>query len=295
VTTDQKKFQPGSPLGHWLSDLKPVAILGFLTYVALRIAYGRFYAQFGLSADDLRPGYVELLTQSTIGVIVMVIVSGLLVMVFTGLAVGYGAFLKGIGDEPLERRLWSRVAGNAWQTLAVIVAIVAMALLLLAKVIGDRRLSFGCSFVLSCYLLVVVALGMIQVRNGLVRNERWWRRLAAAMLLVIGISAAALLIDEANFEAGRVRSGWPSDNTLFGVPLTSWGAQTATLSWTTGQIDPALKPLAESCLMFLGQSDGTLFLYSLDRTRAGAFRVPAALAAVRVIPGRRCQPATPAP
>jgi hypothetical protein len=50
-----------------------VAVVGFVLYATLRVAYVRFYAPFGLSPDDLGLGYIELIAQSAIGALLLLL------------------------------------------------------------------------------------------------------------------------------------------------------------------------------------------------------------------------------
>ena len=85
-----------------LVDVKTLlAVFGLALYAILRIAYGRFYAAFGLSPDDLGLGYVELLAQSAIGAVVLLAVFGLLIWCCV-------AFYVTIGQALLDRHLGRR-------------------------------------------------------------------------------------------------------------------------------------------------------------------------------------------
>jgi hypothetical protein len=108
--------------------------------------------------------------------------------------------------------------------------------------------------------------------------------------------AAADLLSEADRDAQEVKRGMPAHLLLdAGVRRTSWGAEAATLDWTTTPVDPTLRALGHACLMYLAQSGDTLFVYTPNQSRPATYRIPATEAAVRVSPGARCLPGATQP
>lgn len=99
--------------------------------------------------------------------------------------------------------------------------------------------------------------------------------MSLAGLAVAGVATLAL-ITAANRNAQAVRDGRTAHMTLFGVRLTSWGADAATLAWTSDQIAPGLRSLADSCVMYLGRSDDSIYVYTPHTSprRHSAFRRP---------------------
>jgi hypothetical protein len=79
-----------------------------------------------------------------------------------------------------------------------------------------------------------------------------------------------------------VQHGHASSFTVLGFRITTWGAEDATISWTSNQIEPDQRLLAGRCLMYLGQSNGTTFLYLVNTHEV--FRVPTAAVVVRTQP-----------
>ncbi len=92
-----------------------------------------------------------------------------------------------------------------------------------------------------------------------------------------------------------MRDGRSAHLSFYGVRRTSWGAEAATLSWTADDVAAKLRPLADSCVMHLGQADGTLFVYSPHAAGRPTHRIPAGIAAVRIVPGASCRRGTRAP
>jgi hypothetical protein len=151
--------------------------------------------------------------------------------------------------------------------------------------------------------IAVSAQGAARFRRGLLGEPpaptpvaiNWWRRGLALGLVTVGVLTSAVFINAAHEDSVAVRDGAALHPTLFGVGLTSWGADAATLSWTSDSVDDDLRPLARVCLMYLGQSDGTLFVYSPHALGRATFRVPASAAAVRIFPRARCRPGERSP
>lgn len=85
---DSRSFLENFP--RWATDARTVlAVLGIVLYAVLRIAYSVFYSNFGLTPDDLGLGYLDLLIQSAVGTVMllmaMFIVAALVVTVYVGI------------------------------------------------------------------------------------------------------------------------------------------------------------------------------------------------------------------
>lgn len=252
-------------LTKWLSDVRAVLLLaGLVLYVVLRVAYARFYAPFGLSPDDLGLGYVDLLAQAAVATVVVVV-----------LVVGSAASTIAL----YEHRRWYDVA------LVVLIFV----LMGFSVVLSEFRVLPVAVAVVS---IALVARGMTRVGGMEDRARRAWLTPVVSFFV---LAAAWLLVDAANRDAAAVRAGSPMPSYIMGVPVGLWKAEAATLSWTTNRIDPGVRGLAKSCVVYLGQSGNTLFLYAPYAGRRATFRVPAGAAVVRVVPGGSCVPGTGKP
>ena len=293
--------QPERTIGQWLADARAgLALLGIGLYAVLRLAYARFYEPFGLSPDELGFGYLELLAQSAIGAVVLLLVFALLAWIYVAFFVAVSQDLVDDMRPALDfarRRLGpGRTAVAARSALAL----GALGLLtLLFWLLGTDVLLAAAIAGVIVYWGFWVARGSRRILRGLGRRPREqepaagrrWRRALAAAAIVPVLLAGTTLVAQANMDAQSVRDGRATHPEFLGVRLTSWGSEPATLVWTARDIDPALAPLSASCVMYLGQSGGTIFV-----TQGGAtFRVPASLAAVRIVPGGRCRPGARAP
>ena len=102
------------------------------------------------------------------------------------------------------------------------------------------------------------------------------RNIAIAMVAAF-LLVAAVLVAEAAANADAVRQGRSAYPTVGGMRFASWGAERATLRWVggaAGNDDPALT----GCLMYLGTSDGTAYIYRADTKET--LRLPASDVAV---------------
>jgi hypothetical protein len=143
---------------------------------------------------------------------------------------------------------------------------------------------------LALYVVFTRSRGNTRPPADAAGRPRSWLTLAPVLLLIVVGAGGFLVVHPASQDAQAVVAGnavRPSK--LLGVRLTSWGAEAATLSWTTNKISPTLRPLAHSCLMYLGESDNTLFVYSPHALGRRTFLIPAALAVVRIAPSRSCR------
>ncbi|MGZ4179092.1 MAG: hypothetical protein ACXVUL_00165 [Solirubrobacteraceae bacterium] len=262
-----------------------LAVLGLLFYAVLRTAYSVFYNKFGLSPDDLGLGYVELLVQSAVGTSVLLLVG--LVTAFFVLAeyVGLGEYLREL-PKTFKGRAEEAPATAATTLFVSLVAVASAA----AGAIGLHDLS---SALLTVTVWVLVAWmmirGVVTIKGGVsgkgvrdhARVRRWRLVLAVALFATVGLAIAAL-IARAQSDAKRVFAGHPASLTVLGVRVTSWGAEEATVSWTSTQVAADLRPLAGRCLLYFGQSGGTNFLY--DAATHELVRIPTAVSAVRIRP-----------
>jgi hypothetical protein len=347
-------------------------VLGIVLYAVLRIAYSLFYNNFGLTPDDLGLSYLDLLIQSAVGTVillmVMFVVAALVVAVYVGIfgqiRMQWNNFFRQqhagssrserppsakqesesvpprspdrpgrqqhAGSSGPERPPSAKQEGESvpprsrdrpgrWVPAAIVIigslAVGVAAVALVEKLVGQQV--FVLSFVIISAVWAlrlgfkIIYRGLTSVRShsemlwvptphsraslgsssqphdfrllkiGEKNRARWVRGLAAIALATLGF-AILLLFARADSDATRVQDGHPSSFTVLGFRVTTWGAEDATVSWTSNQIAADLRPLAGRCLMYLGQSNGTAFLYLVSTHEV--FRVPTAVAVVRTRP-----------
>jgi hypothetical protein len=285
-----------------VADVRTVlAALGIVLYAVLRIAYSVFYNHFGLTPDDLGLGYLDLLVQSAVGTVILVMaafaVAALVVPVYVGLSEGAWVQWRNLrgrrpagpsvpehspsgngegesapGSDGRPSRMVS--AGRNLGSLALLA-------LVIAGIVTGRPL-----LVLAVFLVFVaraLPAGIKRIKSGWTgEHHAWWRGgLAAIASLIAGLAIFSLLA-RAELDAARVQHGHASRFTVLGFQITTWGAEDATVSWTGTQVVAELRPLAGRCLMYLGQSNGTAFVYLASTDEV--FRIPAAAVVVRTRP-----------
>ena len=246
------------------------AVVGVVLYVVLRLAYSAFYGALGLSPDELGIGYLELLAQSAIGACVVLTLWGLLLGTLAAAGVG----MINLRLDRLDVR-------------STAVAALTSALLALALLTGRGIIRDAATVIAGVLLLALAVSGVGRIRVTLREDPRWRWALTAVIVAVLVVGGKNL-VNEAAGDARYVRHGLSRHPTLLGIPVISWGAEAATLSWISTAVTSELRPLAQRCVMFLGQSDGTLFIYSPSAPGPATFRVPASMAAVRIVAHARC-------
>ena len=93
-----------------------------------------------------------------------------------------------------------------------------------------------------------------QLRGGII----------AVAFVVLLIATASLLL-KAVHDRSRVLSGHASAFIVLDFPMTPWGAEDATISWTSSSVGAdLLTPLGHRCLLHFGQAAGTAFFYGAD-------------------------------
>lgn len=291
---------------RWATDARTVlAALGVVLYAVLRIAYSLFYDSFGLTPDDLGLGYLDLLIQSAVGTVILLIVvfviAALVAAVFVGLIGRIRTASHDLrrGQQPTgpsesERPPAKQESengtpppdGQRGRRLGAVIGSVAVAvaaIVLVAVLVGQQVFSLSVFVIAMVWALLV---GIRLIHRGLTgetggNRARWLWGLAAIALATLGFAILLLLL-RAESDAARVQLGHASSFTVLGFRVTTWGAEDATVSWTSNQIAADLRPLAGRCLMYLGQSNGTAFLYLVSTHEV--FRVPTAVVVVRTQP-----------
>lgn len=285
------------PLVKVTEGTTAVAVVGFVLYAILRVAYVRFYAPFGLSPDDLGLGYIELIAQSAIGALMLLLTFGTFIVVPVAVWIDVVAS----SNAPWVARMRARLTGHARVAAAVGAAlfVVITVLELVGLFTAQRRLAYPGLALTAAFVGALFArglrLGWRGVRGGGEQPVNRWRvGVGAIALVATALTAFTLAGVAARDDARAVAAGYATHPTLWGVRPTSWGAQAATLTWTRSPAGGPLAALSTACVMYLGQSNGTLFLFVPFAPGPATFRVPAGLAIIR-ISGRRCARGAHAP
>lgn len=219
--TDENGSSLESLVGGATSASGVLAVLGIVLYAVLRIAYSFFYSPFGLRPDDLGLGYLDLLVQSAVGIVLlcmaMLVVAAVFYAAFSLTKAASKSLTRHIDGRSLDERVPKKKKQDAGT----------------GSPLGDRRI---------------------------------W----AALILVVIV--AALLMARAYSDRSKVWDGHSASFTVFGFSITSWGAEDATISWTSDVTAAELSPLAGRCLLYFGQSGGTAYFYKRDTRQV--LRIP---------------------
>jgi hypothetical protein len=234
-------------LGDRASAMSAVlALMAIVLYAILRIAYSIFYSHFGLTPDDLGLNYLDLVVQSAVGVVLL----SMAILVFTAIP-----FLV---VAAYRTRLDSK-----WKEA---ILVIASCLSVLALVLAFTALSTPAALVIYCiYILLLLPLGVLGFIDGLRGpSRRLWRGAMIAAAVVALALATGYILVRAKDDRSSVYDGDPAGFRLFGFSITTWGAEEATVKWTSDTVAADLKPVANRCLLYFGQSAGTSYFYVAD-------------------------------
>jgi len=267
-----------------------VAVLALTLYSVLRVSYEAFYGPLGLSPEDLGLGYLELLAQAAIGIVA---IAAVITMILGGAALTERAMVDMVERSSL--RPWQVGFVYALGLLALAIGIVvtpADSPVFLVSLGGLGLLS------VSLFIAGVPSL-LREAAGGKGIDERKASRSRSAVLglLILGLGlASASFIVTARHDSMTVRAGFATQPRILGLRLASWGAEPATISWITADIDKSLRSLTGECLLYLGQADGTVFLLrptrfyrrktntTFRRRPATTFRIPTSTVSVGLHP-----------
>jgi hypothetical protein len=229
-------------------------VFAIILYAVLRIAYTVFYEPFGLSPDDLGFGYLDLLVQSALGIVLLLVWLLILVGFLLLLVMTVGLLFR--TPEWLDRRL-----RGTWPFISYLVFFLVLTALLIlsAYKVVPSVVPYA---LIYCVGALTLPVGVRIVRDGLrgAHASQWRGGMVgvAAFVLIVGIG---VVIAEAAIDRSQVRHGHPAELTYLGFPITGWRADDATVTWTNSNVAGDLASLAGRCLLYFGQSAGTAYFY----------------------------------
>jgi hypothetical protein len=232
-----------------------LAVAAAFFYTALRVAYGVFYSRLDAKPEDVGLGYQQVLAQS-VGALALLVLAA---FVATGIAAGFAAVLRKQGKDLASIRLRDLFRSQEGTTvreraagLVVLVVVVGVAVAVDWKV----------------FVTVFVVLGGALVSLVLYTNYRdlddprraRWVRIAyvSGFIIVAFLIVLVILCARATDDADAVRSGEAGTFEVFGIPVTSWGAEPGTLKPVAS---PAPAALPTGCVLYLGQADGIALVF----------------------------------
>ena len=268
----------GSRLVGWVGAVATTTTaVGFLTYIFLRFDYALFYGEFGLKPEDIGLGQAELIAQSLIGVLLMLVVLLTELAFITACVWIIQSLGRAVGRDILE--IYRR------HGLGGAIAVVGFFI-----VVFVARVVLGLPFLVSAAVAIgAAALALVAVQaadrrhsneevtppedaaQGRPRGPWVLRRMVLIVLLVVTLALGELILAlSAIDDARRVQDGRVVRPTIFGIPFASWSALPARISWTSG--NPPEGEIERHCLLYLGQASGAAVFY--DHDRGETLRIP---------------------
>lgn len=291
---DQRPGVGRAFLNKVLSDPKTlVTVTGLLLYAVVRTSYVIFYESFGLTPDDLGWGYLDLLGQAAVTLVGLTAIGGVLLslyIVFFHVGAPFvrdqvremvrrfkeiaHARRKGKGERRQEENRGPHHAehadaqpadeqrrGQFSSALGSAAALVAVGIYFWAlSTVGPQHTV--ALVVTSCFIAAFWVSLCVAWFKGL--DEAGRKRLDREIVIAMVISfvlAAVVLVAQAATDAQAVREGRSARPTGLGTRLASWGAERATVRWTSEAPARKFPGIEAQCLMYLGKSDGTAYFY----------------------------------
>jgi hypothetical protein len=250
-----------------LAGLAASAAAGVL-YVLLAFSATRIYASLGVSTEDVGLGYGALLRRTAIGMFWLAAVFSwlLIALVFT------------------QRRAIRALGTSKHPVLAMVALYGFMSIL---AWLYWWKPELWVSFIGAMLALVLLLYGAVsyfgkmnEVVDRLVTMAPAWFALALAAWIV-ALAGIAVFGVEAERDAQRLRSGRVPSKLFNGLPAP-WDAQVVRVSW----VDPPAPgaPSLPSCLLYLGQANGTSIFYDATDGHERAMRLPTSTVFVEVLP-----------
>ena len=248
-----------------LIDLLPLfGILAAISYAVLRLAYLQFYYNFMVAPEEVGLGQAELLTQSLVAPLFLLVAIGVAVIVL-----GFLLFVVGIILRPLARPL-----SNFGSRLPIIGRFA------LSRSNNKPHGAIGPSEESTD------ANGpMIKARSS---NEtsRSLNVEAGIVTTFIAILFLALLFIQANLAVTGVREGGYTITTVHwpvgpvNIPSLNIIAWPSSVEWKESAKTPStLKPYP-NCIMYLGKANGTTVIYNVKTRMTIRFRSDDAIVVV---------------
>jgi hypothetical protein len=245
------------PKGIGLGEVASLlALAGAFFYTALRVAYGVFYSRLDVKPEDVGLGYQQILAQS-VGALALL---ALAACVAAGVAAAVAAVLRSQGKDVASIRLRDLFRSQE----AVSVRQRATGTVLLVVVVGIALAIEWKVFVTMVVVLGGALLSLVLYTNYRdlddPRRARWVRIAYVSGFIMLGfLIVLVILCARAADDANAVRDGKDGTFEIFGIPVTSWGAEPGTLAAASTSASPDALPTG--CVLYLGQADGIALVY----------------------------------
>jgi hypothetical protein len=266
----------GSRLAGWVgAAASTTTAIGLITYGLLRLDYGLFYVRFGLKPEDIGLGQAELISQSLVGVLLMLVVV-LVELLFLAISV----WIIQVLVRKMGRDIRESAEKYGWAHALLIIAILVFVLAVnfVTRVVFEMSFFVALLVSIGASMLALAAFQGSGVRlaprptqrappipkptasGPLILRRTFLVVLVAGTIALVQLVLALSAVDDAR----RVRDGRVVRPTVFGLPLVSWGALPARIVWTSGGPPEGLAGVATHCLLYLGRSSGAAVFFDHD-------------------------------
>jgi hypothetical protein len=241
-----------------------VTALGLILYGLLRLANSLFYDPLAVKPEEVGLGYAETLSQSAVGVLVVLLTSFAVFGIFLALLIVFWAW---------TRRGAPSGEGKREELLAAVVVI---------AILTGTALHLWARSNVSDVLYVVLEVAFVlwvfyrvwqEVRSGRVKRVLLMAGSAFALSVILTL---ALVMLQARDDGRAVRHGQVRRHpTLFSVPFGSWGADAAWVEWVAPDPPKGFAKGHRRCLIYLGRANGTAVFYDARARDDKTLRAPA--------------------
>lgn len=256
--------------GIWSTIAGSVALIGLILYGMLRFSYDLFYKPFGLGLGDLEIGYGELLAESAVGFVVLLLAFAI---VWAPSVLLWSIFVRKAWNSSrnFRERLRDSKAGKALGATYLVVLLVGF---------------FGPFELLRWFAALALLVTPLVATAGILWNEygpdlgprarrmgHHGRTYVIATITTL-VFAFAAMVTAAVSDSEAVRSGETRLALFLGgrIRLTSWGGQRALLTPITEEGKVMASALAGHKVMYLGVGKGHVLLF--DATSQRTVRLP---------------------
>jgi hypothetical protein len=241
-----------------------VTALGLILYGLLRLANSLFYDPLAVKPEEVGLGYAETLSQSAVGVLVVLLTSFAVFGIFLVLLIFFWALMR--RGEPGGE-------GKLEQLLAAIVVI---------GILTGTALHLWAPSHVSDVLYAVLEVAFVlwifyrvwqEIRSGRVKRVLL---MAGSAFALSGALTLALVMLQARDDGRAVREGQVRHPTFLGfIPFGSWGADAAWVEWVAPDPPKGFAKGRRRCLLYLGRANGTAVFYDIGARDDKTLRAPA--------------------
>jgi hypothetical protein len=255
-------------LARRLTDLLPLfGILAAISYAVLRLAYLQFYYSFMVTPEEVGLGQAELLTQSLVAPLFLLVLTIILVIVLGSLLLVVGVILEHL----------AKLLSNLRPRLPII-----------------RRIKFFRSTNKSQVEAEAISSNgeTTQVHEPMTRAGRSneasisLNPIAGIVVAVVAVTFLIIIFAQANKAAADVRNGGYTITTVHleigqvKIPTLNIVAWPSSVEWKESTNTPSTLKQYPNCIMYLGEADGTAVIYNVKTQTTMRFRSDDAIVAV---------------